>query len=90
MTRAYTSDPGVDRPLASRSRRLRASGTPLLLAGFVLAAIGIVLIVIDAGSVVTVIGVIFASLAAVALIAGLALLISGATGRWMSRGRPFA
>jgi uncharacterized membrane protein len=75
--------------LSRRSKRLKHLGSRWLLGGGVAALIG-VLLIIAFGGFLQAAGLMLAALATVPIVVGLALWLSGATGRWVSRERPFA
>ena len=78
----------VNRP-AERDANMLATGSKLLLLGGVLAAIGIVLMIVFDGTAAG-IGVAIASLACVPTLAGLGLWLSGFVSRRARAGKPFA
>jgi VIT1/CCC1 family predicted Fe2+/Mn2+ transporter len=75
--------------LSRRSKRLRRHGSRWLLGGGVAALIGVLLMIAFDGFLEAA-GLMLASLATAPIVVGLGLWLSGATGRWVSRERPFA
>jgi hypothetical protein len=81
--------PTTDRRLAETSGNQHTTGARLLLAGGVLFAIGLVLMLVGSG-VVDFFGVMLAALATPPTLAGVAMLASGLVGRRASQQKPFA
>jgi hypothetical protein len=76
-------------PPAERDTKMLATGSKLLLLGGVLAAVGIVLMMVFDNTAAG-IGIAIASLASVPTLAGLALWLSGFVSRRARAGKPFA
>ena len=79
----------VDRELDRAGRRLGGSGRWLVLLAVLLAAPGVVLIVVGHGTVRGA-GIAIVVLAGAPALAGLGLLIANAVAWWSARGKPFA
>jgi hypothetical protein len=75
--------------LSRRSRRLKHHGSRWLIGGVIAALIGVLLIVVFDGFLQAA-GLMLAALATAPTVIGLGMWLSGATGRWVSRERPFA
>lgn len=75
--------------LSGRSKRLKHHGSLWLLGGGIAALIGVLLMIAFDGFLAAA-GLMLAALATAPIVVGLALWLSGATGRWVSRERPFA
>ena len=74
--------------LSRRSQRLKHHGSRWLLGGVIAAMIGVLLIVLFDGFLQAA-GLMLAALATAPTVIGLGMWLSGATGRWVSRERPF-
>jgi hypothetical protein len=81
--------PSTDRGLARTAERQNTTGWRLLLAGGILFAIGLVLMLIGSGGV-DYAGVVLAALSTPVTLGGLALVVSGLVGRRASQHKPFA
>jgi hypothetical protein len=75
--------------LTRRSERLKRHGSRWLLGGAIAALIGVLLIIAFDGFLQAA-GLMLAALATAPIVVGLGMWLSGATGRWVSRERPFA
>jgi hypothetical protein len=84
-----TTDPSTDRGLAQTAARQSTTGWRLLLAGGVLFAIGLLLMLVGSDEV-DYAGVAFAALSTPVTLAGLALVLSGMVGNRASQHKPFA
>jgi hypothetical protein len=91
MSRAHAERSGqrVDRDLDRAGRRLGGPGRWLVLLAVLLAAPGVLLIVVGSGSVRGV-GIALVSLAGAPGLAGLGLLLANAVAWWSARDKPFA
>src|SRR4051812_49038826 len=87
--RGMSTQPSTDRGLAETAGRQSTTGWRLLLAGGVLFAIGLVLMLVGSDAV-DYAGVPFAAISTPVPLAGLALVASGAVGHRPSQHKPFA